>query len=98
MLYRQYLENIRESILNYSLSELKDKDFISILKREKEIEDLSYIDVILKNAGLNISFIGNEDFLKTPVVLKSKLDILYDKNTVKDGMQEGLSDYLSKFV
>ena len=65
MLYRQFLENIRDSIDNYDLNKLEAKDYLSILSRVNEIEDMTYIDVILKNAGLDLSFISNDDFTYT---------------------------------
>ena len=81
LVYRQYLENIRGSIKNFKLPELESKEFMGILHRVNQIEDLSYIDVILKNAGLKLSFIGDRSFLDKKVVLKSKLDS-YFKDSV----------------
>lgn len=99
MVYRQYLENVRMSIRNFSLPELKSKEFIEIAKRVNQFEDLSYIDFILKNAGLNLSFISNRDFLNQKVVLKSKLDnIFVNKIDVDDTMKNALSDYMTMFI
>lgn len=103
MLYRQFLENIRNSINNYDLNELEAKDYLSILSRVNEIEDLTYIDVILKNAGLDLSFISNNDFLHTPVELKSRLGEVMCKEEIfeeeiEDEMQEAFSEYLNNFV
>lgn len=100
MVYRQYLENVRGSINNFVLPELKSKEFMGITQRVAEIEDLSYIDVILKNAGLEISFIGDRKFLNEKVVLKSKLDRYFDDETfVKDTtMKSALSEYMSMFI
>ena len=103
MLYRQFLENIRDSISNYDLSELEAKDYLSILSRVNEIEDMTYIDVILKNAGLDLSFISNNDFLHTPVELKSKLgEVICNEEIfeeeVGEEMQEAFSEYLNNFV
>ena len=67
--YRQYLENIRLSVCNCELSKIEEKGFIPVLNRMKEIEDLSYIDVVLKNAGLGVSFLGDKSFLNEPVVM-----------------------------
>lgn len=99
MLYRQYLENIRLSISNYDLPELKSKEYLMILQRVKDIEDLSYIDVILKNAGLDLSFMGDKSFLSTPIKLTSKLDKLFEEDSeVDNDMQEALSEYLTGFI
>ena len=103
MLYRQFLENIRDSIDNYDLNKLEAKDYLSILSRVNEIEDMTYIDVILKNAGLDLSFISNDDFLHTPVELKSKLgEVICNEEIfeeeIGEEMQEAYSDYLNNFV
>ena len=100
MVYRQYLENVRGSINNYSLSELKSKEFMGIIQRVGQISDLSYIDVILQNAGVNISFIGDKKFLNEKVILKSKLDRYFESSTlVKDtAMKDALSEYMSMFI
>ena len=100
MVYRQYLENVRGSINNYSLSELKSKEFMGIIQRVGQISDLSYIDVILQNAGVNISFIGDKKFLNEKVILKSKLDKYFESSTfVKDtAMKDALSEYMSMFI
>ena len=102
MLYRQYLENIRDSIDNYDLDSLEDKNYLSILARVSEIEDMSYIDTILKNAGLDLSFISNNDFLYKPIELKSKLGEVFIEEIfeeeVSEEMKEAYLDYLSNFV
>lgn len=99
LVYRQYLENIRLNINNLKLPELESKEFMGILNRVNQIEDLSYIDVILKNAGLNLSFIGNKDFLNKKVVLKSKLDKYFDTAVdMNSAMKSALSDYMSIFI
>lgn len=103
MLYRQFLENIRDSIENYDLNKLEAKDYLSILSRVNEIEDMTYIDVILKNAGLDLSFISNDDFLHIPVELKSRLgEVICNEEIfeeeIGEEMQEAYSDYLNNFV
>lgn len=100
MIYRQYLENIREDICNFELEELQSKHFLDILRRVHEIEDLSYIDIVLKSAGLDISFIDNKDFLYKKVQVKSKLSNIYieDNTEVNEDMQDALSEYLSQFT
>ena len=99
MLYRQYLENIRSCILNFELDSLESKKYLDILSRMNEIEDMSYIDVILKNAGLDLSFIGDNSFLETPVVLKSKISEVFTIDDIEDDeMQDAVSDYLGSFV
>lgn len=100
MIYRQYLENIREGICNFELEELQSKHFLDILRRVHEIEDLSYIDIVLKSAGLDISFIDNKDFLYKKVQVKSKLSNIYieDNTEVNDDMQDALAEYLSQFT
>ena len=103
MLYRQFLENIRDSIENYDLNKLEAKDYLSILSRVNEIEDMTYIDVILKNAGLDLSFISNNDFLHMPVELKSRLgEVICNEEIfeeeIGEEMQEAYSDYLNNFV
>lgn len=100
MIYRQYLENIREDICNFELEELQSKHFLDILRRVHEIEDLSYIDIVLKSAGLDISFIDNKDFLYKKVQVKSKLSNIYIENNteVNEDMQDALSEYLSQFT
>lgn len=99
MLYRQYLENIRSCILNFELDSLESKKYLDILSRMNEIEDMSYIDVILKNAGLDLSFIGDNSFLETPVVLRSKISEVFTIDDIEDDeMQDAVSDYLGSFV
>lgn len=99
MLYRQYLENIRSCILNLELDSLESKKYLDILSRMNEIEDMSYIDVILKNAGLDLSFISDNRFLETPVVLKSKISEVFTTDDIEDDeMQDAVSDYLGSFV
>ena len=99
LVYRQYLENIRGSIKNFKLPELESKEFMGILHRVNQIEDLSYIDVILKNAGLNLSFIGDRSFLDKKVVLKSKLGSYFEESVDMDAtMKSALSDYMSIFM
>lgn len=94
LLYRQYLENIRVSLVNCDLKELESKKFLDIMKREKEIEDIIYIDEILKKAGLNIFFLKGTDFISQKVKLKSKLGKVFgfDKD---DYRTELLNDFLS---
>ena len=99
LVYRQYLENIRGSIKNLKLPELESKEFMGIIGRVNQIEDLSYIDVILKNAGLNLSFIGDRSFLDKKVVLKSKLDVYFEDSVdMNSAMKSALSEYMSMFI
>lgn len=99
LVYRQYLENVRSSVKNYNLSELESKNFMDIIDRVNQIEDLAYIDVVLKNAGLNLSFIGDRKFLDEKVVLKSKLtEVLYKDRDMDETMRAALSNYMSIFM
>lgn len=99
LVYRQYLENVRSSVKNYDLSELESKNFMDIVERVNQIEDLAYIDVVLQNAGLNLSFIGDRKFLDEKVVLQSKLtDVLYKGRDMDETMRAAISDYMSIFM
>ena len=99
LVYRQYLENVRSSVKNYDLSELESKNFMDIVERVNQIEDLAYIDVVLQNAGLNLSFIGDRKFLDEKVVLQSKLtDVLYKDRDMDETMRAAISDYMSIFM
>lgn len=93
LLYRQYLENIRMSLVNCELEELKSKKFLDIISREKEIEDIIYIDVILKKAGLNVSFLNGNDFISQKVKLKSKLSDVFGFDS-----EDSRNDILSQFI
>lgn len=93
LLYRQYLENIRMSLVNCELEELKSKKFLDIISREKEIEDIIYIDVILKKAGLNVSFLNGNDFISQKVKLKSKLSEVLGFDS-----DDSRNDILSQFI
>lgn len=100
MLYRQFLENIRDSIQNYDLDSLEKKDYLSILSRVNEIEDMTYIDVILKNAGLDLSFISDTNFLYTPVELQNKLSEVIEEEIFEgdEELEEAYNEYLNNFI
>lgn len=83
-------------MFNYSLDELKGRNILDILKRVQEINDLSYIDIILKNVGMDISFLSNREFLSKGVEIKSKLSFLYQDKKDEDS-EEAFSEYLSDF-
>ena len=98
LLYKQYLENVRKDILNYDLSTLDSKRFLDILKRVHEIEDLSYIDTILKSAGLDLSFWNSKEFLNKIVEVQSNLGKYYVDEFITEEETEVLNDYISAFA
>lgn len=98
LLYKQYLENVRKDILNYELTVLDSKKFLDILNRVHEIEDLSYIDTILKSAGLDLSFWNSKDFLEKLVEVKSNLGKLYVDDFLLEEDAEVLDEYISAFA
>ena len=98
LLYKQYLENVRKDILNYDLTVLDSKKFLDILNRVHEIEDLSYIDTILKSAGLDLSFWGSKEFLDKLVEVKSNLGKLYVDDFLLEEETEVLDEYISAFA
>ena len=76
--YSQYLENIRESVSNYRLPELKNTNIVSIMGRMRQIEDLSYIEQALR---LCENRFQNEKFVhfswKSTLIVQKAKDILY---------------------
>ena len=89
LVYKQYLENIRNNIHNYDLEELKSSKFLDILTRSQKIQDLSYLDAVFSHAGLDMSFFDSEDFLQIPVQVKSSiLEFILDEDESYEDIDE----------
>ena len=91
MFYRQYLENIRENVINFQFDKLESKRYADILHRTMELSDLSYLETIFKNSIMDVSFFKGKSFLDTPVVLKSKLSSIME-------IPDNLSGLFNDFV
>ena len=70
--YIQYLENIRKELKNCEMECVRSRNILKIFKRVDDIEDLAYIDIVFKEAGLDISFFGEREFLSKKVKKREK--------------------------
>lgn len=88
ILYKQYLENVMASVKNYELPKSKNKTYLDALSLSKEIEDLAYLDMAFSNAGVEISYLGEKDFLRKPVNVVSKMEKMIDISTFDDSIRD----------
>lgn len=91
ILYRQYLDSICNSVKSYDVPRTRMKNIIDILFVSKEIEDLGYLDEIFENAGEDISYLGNKDFILKPVKVVSKLEKMVDMSFLDPEIQETMT-------
>ena len=91
ILYRQYLDSVCNSVKSYDVPRTRMKNIIDILFVSKEIEDLGYLDEIFENAGEDISYLGNKDFILKPVKVVSKLEKMVDMSFLDPEIQETMT-------
>ena len=88
IIYKQYLNKISSSVKGYTLDEISGKEYLDLIPRVVEIEDLSYLDDVFSSIGESISYLGDKSFLQEPLEVTSKLEKMIDFSNMGSFLME----------